>query len=202
MKIMKPTYYFILAFILVAFGIVFMNHNSSQTPSSITSTENTNVVSETSVENKDKHQKDIYENRTKEIVKSIVVTEANTLPKVDLKKAMPFAENTEATEPEPGSDNSSVAASGDYADEVNSPNKNNECDAACETAKLEPTEIADTAKANIPATGEFADQINADAIFAQAQQKDPSLQMEAKLADVPANSLPPTELGVYTPPPQ
>lgn len=199
---MKLIYYFVLMLLLAASGVVYMNNNSTQTPSSITSTENTNVVSETSVANKDKHQKDIYENRTREIVKSTVVTEADTVPKVDLEKAVPFAENIEATEPEPGSDNSSVAASGDYADEVNSPNKNNECDAACETAKLEPTEIADTAKANIPATGEFADQINADAIFAQAQQKDPSLQMEAKLADVPANSLPPTELGIYTPPPQ
>lgn len=136
--------------------------------------------------------KEIYERRLKELTRNEAMVIPNFLP---VKDAENLAKNIngENLEPEPTTENSHVTATGEFADEVNLTENEKE-----ETVEI--METADSAKVNAPATGDFADQINPDAIFAVAQQKDPNLQPEAKLAEVPANSFPPTELGVYSPP--
>jgi len=81
------------------------------------------------------------------------------------------------------------------AQEVNLQNNENNCEEACDE---EDEEIADSKNVNAAATGEFSDHINSDAILAQAQQKDPNLQPEAKLSAPSEGAPPTTEIGVYT----
>ncbi len=103
------------------------------------------------------------------------------------------------SEPEPTTHNSDMTATGEFADEVNLQNSENNCEESCDG---ENTEIAGSKNVNTNDTGEHADQINKEAIFAQAKQKNTALQPEIKLADPSEGAPPTTEIGVYTPPPQ
>lgn len=92
--------------------------------------------------------------------------------------------------PEPSRENANMLAAGEFADQVNFPTKKIECGNAC----------VDDETVNVKATGEFADQINSEEIIVAAKTKGFNLSETKKLVDVPTNSAPPTELGVYTPP--
>lgn len=103
-------------------------------------------------------------------------------------KTAPIEENKNP--PEPSKENANMLATGEFADQVNFPTQKTECNNAC----------ADDATVNMKAIGEFSDQINSDEIIAAAKNKGFELSEIKKLVDVPANSAPPTEFGVYTPP--
>ena len=99
---------------------------------------------------------------------------------------------SESAEMETLAADADMAATGEFADQINFTHGDNGCSEAC----------ANNLDVNTPAVGEFAEQINADAIFQQALLKHPELQAETKLTAVPPDSHPSTEFGIYTPPPQ
>ena len=193
--------YIVLLLLLAITGFIFIKEDSPQTkdtampPGKITSVNNTAAVAETEF-------KEINARRTKDSDKGSIVVEPNFSLAKDPEKAAVNSENAEPSVLEPTKENSIAIATGEFSDEINFPNKDNYCVESCDSENADVAgspQIADGAKVNAPAEGEFADQINADVIFAQAQQKDPDLQLEPKLVDVPANSSPPTELGAYSP---
>jgi hypothetical protein len=94
--------------------------------------------------------------------------------------------------PEPTNANADMAATGEFADQVNLLVEKDECKELC----------VDAANVNAPATGEFADQINSGDILKQAMLNNAELPVETKFMDVSADSAPPTELGAYLPPEQ
>jgi len=194
--------YIVLLLLLAITGFVFIKEDSPQTKdaampqSKVVSVNNTAAVVEAEFN-------EIYARRIKDSDQGSIVAEPNFSSAKDPEKAAANSENTEASVPEPTKENSIATATGEFSDEINFPNKDNYCVESCDMENADITDspkIADSAKVNAPAEGEFSDQINADVIFAQAQQKDPELQLEARLVDVPANSSPPTEMGVYSPP--
>jgi hypothetical protein len=114
-----------------------------------------------------------------------ITAKANEKPE---QKTVPIENNKNP--PEPSNKNADMPATGEFADQVNFPAQKGNCNDAC----------ADGSTVNMKATGEFADQINSDDIIVAAKTKGFDRSETKKLVDVPANSAPPTELGVYTPP--
>ncbi|RYG17768.1 MAG: hypothetical protein EOO07_10375 [Chitinophagaceae bacterium] len=98
--------------------------------------------------------------------------------------------NTENNPPEPTSDNADMPATGEFADQVNLQIEKASCEGTC----------ADNQNVNALASGEFSDQINPNEIMVEAKNKGLDTSENKPLQDVAANSHPPTEQGVYTPP--
>ena len=185
---------FPLLLALVAFFAVKNNSSQPLTPSeNIIAPEKTANVKVKNIIEMNQRTK---EGQTQKNTATTAIDPQATKPAVS-NELVKTQDNTPTSMPGPINENWNMSATGEYAQEVNLQNSENDCEESCDE---ENTEIADGKNVNAAATGEFSDQINSDAIFAQAQQKDPNLQPEAKLPD-PAEGAPPTtEIGVYTPP--
>jgi hypothetical protein len=186
--------YIVLLFILAIAGIVAIK-KYSQTTIDIPILNSTVSANHFAAKNENKFD-EIYERRMTD--RTTGSTETSTIVESNL-PTLKYPAETAINSPdkgipelEPTEENASLTTTNEHSDEINLPIRESDCTAPCDAAN--------NTNINAPATGEFADQINADAIFAQAQQKNPDMELEAKLIEVPTNSSPPTEPGVYSPP--
>ncbi|RYY75259.1 MAG: hypothetical protein EOO52_07490 [Gammaproteobacteria bacterium] len=196
---------YIALFLVTLVGIILLNNNSQE--SNKAATKNISETLEKRPPQRKMNNNEAINNESDRASKSKLTVTANT-PRVqnktkeiktdEIKTDKHEVTEVEATTPEPENNNADMAATGDYAGEVNLPEVQDNCIEPCDDVGKNQT--ADGSKANVLAVGEFADQINPEAIVAQAQQKDPNLPLEGKISDVSKNSSPPTELGAYSPP--
>lgn len=186
--------YIILLLLLAIAGVVAIKKYSQPTIG-IPTLNSTASVNHFAAENESKFE-EIYERRitgrTKDRNETSTIAEPNLTTLKDPVETAMNSPDKGISELEPTQENASLTTTNEHSDEINLPVRESDCTAPCDAA--------DNTNINAPATGEFADQINADALFAQAQQKNPDLKLETKLIEAPTNSSPPTEPGAYFPP--
>jgi hypothetical protein len=198
---MKHNYYIALLF-LIAAGFIFI-YRESQQAIAPTASNDTLVKSYKRIPEVEKEfNMEVYDRKVKasDNMSTVIATQSSSQQK-DAEKTSPPLTNDDI--PEPTNLNANMAATGEFANEVNFPDLKNNCYEPCDAENADLEEdgpIANSSNVNGDAVGEFSDQINAAAILAQAQQKDFNLKIDEKLVDVTANSSPPTELGAYSAP--